>query len=90
MSFNVPMNTCLSCGIQANAATSVGYAPNKKPTPGDVTVCFKCGHIMLFGDKLELREPTAKEAYAIAGDKRILAIQHARKKFSDEDEGKEP
>lgn len=70
---------CLSCGKKLDGCTSV--ACDAMPSPGDVTICITCGHIMAFGDDLTLRELTDAEMYEIAGDERILAVQAARKKL---------
>lgn len=67
---------CLSCGIENDVATSVDG--DCSPEPGDVTVCFYCGHIMAYDDDLKLRELTREEQIAMAGDQRILAVQRAR------------
>jgi hypothetical protein len=72
----VPPMLCLGCGLTNTAATGVDNA--SAPDPGDVTVCIHCGHIMAFDETLHLRELTVQEQIAIAGDKRILAIQRAR------------
>jgi hypothetical protein len=47
------------------------------PSDGDVTVCFDCGHIMVFADG-RLRNPTDTEMHDIAGDPRIIKLQQAR------------
>jgi hypothetical protein len=75
----IPINFCLSCGERSDAATHVGNE-EATPIPGDITVCLYCGHVMAFGTELELRELTKDEAYMVAGDKRILAVQRARAK----------
>jgi hypothetical protein len=77
----VPPSMCLDCGRINDAATGVDHAegPDAAPQPGDVTVCFYCGHIMVFGDDLMLRNPTDAEIREIAGDARILAVQRARR-----------
>ena len=74
-----PESACSSCGTLNDAATSVDG--ERGPRPGSVTVCLQCGHIMAFDLDLRLRELTDKEAYAVAGDRRILAIQRGRKKL---------
>lgn len=51
---------------------------DERPTPGDITVCIYCGHIMAFADDLSFRELTGEEIHDIAGDERILDIQRAR------------
>ena len=74
-----PASACSSCGTFNDAATSVDG--DKKPDAGSITVCLWCGHIMAYDADLKLRELTDKEAHAVAGDKRILAIQRGRKKL---------
>ena len=46
--------------------------------PGDMSVCFYCGHLSVLGEDHRLREPTAREMYEAAGDKHILKVQAAR------------
>jgi len=57
-------------------------APRDTPlnvqSPGDATVCLTCGHLMVFGEDLLLRNPTDAEIVKFAGDKRLLAVQWAR------------
>jgi hypothetical protein len=79
-------NNCTACGVYLDSATNVrGYKLDEEmmPKPGDITVCIKCGHIMAFGDNLELRELTNQEAHDAAGDPDILAIQEARGAIKD-------
>ena len=73
----VPTSKCSDCGSENDSASSVDG--DNAPKQGSITVCLWCGHIMAFGKNLKLRELTKKEAYALAGDKRILMIQKARK-----------
>jgi hypothetical protein len=54
-----------------------------RPRPGNISVCIDCGHIMAFADDLTLRNLTDAEMIEIAGDKRILALQRARKMLAD-------
>ena len=79
---DIPASPCLSCGKRNDATTSC-FGDNV-PSAGDVTVCFYCGHIMVFNNDLTLRNPTNAEIRHIAGDRRILAVQRARKKISHE------
>ena len=67
-----------------DSANCVDENMDDAPSPGDITVCLHCGHIMAFDDGLKLRELTAEEAHEIAGDKRILTIQEARAKVMKE------
>jgi hypothetical protein len=72
----VGTNLCLSCGVDVDAATDP-FGENR-PSPGDATVCLYCGHIMIFGEGLKLRNLNDAEHKEFAGDKRILMIQRAR------------
>jgi hypothetical protein len=70
-------SACLACGKILDAASCIddtGHAPG----PGDITICFSCGHVMAFADDTSLRELTSDEMYTVAGNPVILAIQKAR------------
>lgn len=69
---------CLSCGKHLDACSGVETG-GRTPSPGDITICLYCGHLMAFSDTLGLRELTSAEAKEIAGDPRILAVQKARR-----------
>lgn len=83
MSFKMPRCNCLDCGYPMDAASNpfTGH----KPSPGDVSICLECGHIMVFKKNLTIRNPRGKEFHAIAGDERIIAIQKARVAIQDSD-----
>jgi hypothetical protein len=67
---------CLCCRKPLDGVTDpMGQA---MPSPGDVTICLYCGHLMAFGDGLTLRELSDEEIVDIAGDKTVLAMQRAR------------
>jgi hypothetical protein len=74
---DVTESVCISCGKKLNAATSID-ANNRPPDIGDFTICFYCGHIMVFGDELILRDPTVTEMWEIAGNKDLLKLQRVR------------
>jgi hypothetical protein len=77
MDTKVPQCACLDCSKSLDGAMSIFC--DARPTVGDITICIYCGHIMVFTNGLALRNPTRGEQIKIAGDKRILAIQRARK-----------
>lgn len=77
----VPTSRCLHCGRVNDAATPVD--DNATPEPGNITVCFVCGHIMAFDTEMKLRELTISEILEVAGDERILAVQRARKRMAE-------
>ena len=67
---------CLGCGKLLDAATGLNHDNN--PCPGDVSICFSCGHIQVYADDLSFRELNDEEMVDIAGDKRIVEFQTIR------------
>jgi Zn ribbon nucleic-acid-binding protein len=67
---------CPSCKKMLDGASAID--DDCEPSPGNVTICIYCGHIMAFADDLSFRELNDEEIRAVAGDKRILAVQRAR------------
>jgi hypothetical protein len=71
----LPPFCCLACGFVADLASGVvdQRARNKeiKPTPGDLSICFKCGHLAVFKADLTLRPLTGEERRAAAADFRV-------------------
>ena len=49
----IPPSTCPTCGDIHDAAVEV--AGRGRPRPGDLTVCFGCGTILVFTEKLAER-----------------------------------
>lgn len=72
----VPKSACTACGYGVDLATCVGS--DRAPQPGDITLCIKCGHIMAFGDDMQMRNLTDEEMREVASNKTILAIQRGR------------
>ena len=66
----LPKSHCTNCGTPTDGASCV--AEDRFPSPGDFTICIKCGHLMCFTDELGLREPTDAELVTIAGDDRLI------------------
>jgi hypothetical protein len=71
---------CPSCGKHLDACSGV-EAGGRSPSPGDITICLYCGHVMAFSDTLGLRDLTDDERRETAHDSRLLAIQKARKEM---------
>jgi hypothetical protein len=66
--------TCDNCGVQINAATSVGSLSDE-PVPGDASVCWYCGHLSIFEDSSgKLRPPTDKEREELMSNPHIKEI----------------
>jgi hypothetical protein len=62
----MPACPCLHCGKVVDAGMNV--INERRPGPGDYSICAYCGHLMVFAEDLMLREPTNAEIDAIAGD----------------------
>jgi hypothetical protein len=84
----IPLSKCLACGVNLDAATFTG-PEDKRPTPGAITICFYCGHIMAFAYDLTLRALTDEEMIEVAGHPTLLewcrVVQKARERRSDID-----
>lgn len=77
----VPEDFCSHCGKRFDRATDPLY--DKTPTPGAITICIDCGHVMAFAVDMHLRELTDEEMVDIAGNSEIRRIQAARGYVSD-------
>ena len=77
LGIKVPPSPCLGCGEINDMA---GTAADRDPEPGDITLCWYCGHFMVFADDLTLRNPTGAEMLIIAGDPELLRLQAMRAK----------
>ena len=75
----LPVRICKSCGNLNDAATPI--ESYERPTSGDVSVCFKCGHITMFTDNLTLRELTDEEMLEIAHEPRIQKLNVLRASY---------
>lgn len=53
----VPDSYCTACKHPLTGATEVNTGADPgPPTPGCYTFCIYCGHLMVFGDDLRLRD----------------------------------
>jgi hypothetical protein len=71
---------CVNCGHQMDAA--FGPFSDHAPKPGDFSICIRCRHLMVFGPKLKLREPTADERLEAAGDQEIVQTMNLLSKVA--------
>ena len=62
---------CLNCGTLLDGVSD-------SPSPGDITVCLTCGHIMAFAEDMNFRALTDDEIRMVAGDRRIVLINKLR------------
>lgn len=50
---------CPHCGYYQD--THAGATPEAKPSPGDASICWRCGKFSVYGDDMWLRQPTDDE-----------------------------
>lgn len=62
--YRVKPNICPNCGKTLDAATAC--EGDRKPAPGDFTVCIYCAIILRFDNDMNLREVTKEELAAFA------------------------
>ena len=59
---DLPDSPCPTCKRILNRASAEKMAI---PEPGDVTLCFRCGEILIFADNMHLRLPTQVELWGL-------------------------
>jgi endogenous inhibitor of DNA gyrase (YacG/DUF329 family) len=79
----MPEMRCTNCGKSLDRAA--GIDNDARPEPGDASICIECGHLMTWGENMELRDPTTDEIIEFAGDPRIIVAQRARKLAREEE-----
>lgn len=62
---------CLDCGSKVDEHTHVGG--NETPKPGDATLCWYCGSLMMYLtiEPLSFRKPTEEEFKELAGHQEL-------------------
>lgn len=82
----LPPCKCPTCGYKMDAATPAYFNAKVSPRPGDLSLCMKCGEMLVFtesltirilelNDMLQLKAVTQKEltnAQKLIREKRIL------------------
>lgn len=66
---------CLDCGMLISAASTC--EDERVPSPGDISICIHCGHIMIFNEDLTVRALTDAEVIEVAGNQEIILYQKA-------------
>jgi hypothetical protein len=69
--------TCPSCGSPLDSVSNANDNENHAPKEGDITVCFRCGHVLIYQEDGTVRNPTDKEIIEIAGDPDIIRMTNA-------------
>lgn len=70
-------SACLVCGYVVNALGTGDPNVEARPKPGDVTICMKCGAVMMLANDLTVRPMTEAEAAEITMDHAYM--EHLRK-----------
>jgi|HubBroStandDraft_6_1064221.scaffolds.fasta_scaffold647247_2 hypothetical protein len=84
----VTPSPCTNCGKVMDAASVAGKGDDT-PTPGDITICFYCHHLMAFADDMTIRDLTDEEIKECAGDPTLVVAMKALARFKQlEREGK--
>ena len=69
-SYHVPETFCLACNKPVDAAGPV--SGGRAPQAGDVSICFYCHHVSIYGDDMTPRDPTDEEIIDMAGDPELV------------------
>lgn len=77
----IPLSKCPLCGYEMDCVTCVD-TPDQAPRPGDLTICIKCGEVLVFTEELGLRIPTKEEYERYGNDDRIVAAQRIVRGFA--------
>lgn len=56
----LPVDHCPACGTLLDAASGV-RGEDIIPGPGDLSVCIRCGQMLIFNQRLRLRKATEKD-----------------------------
>lgn len=83
MTANITPSSCPTCGAIFDAATGLkdmAIADDLVPSPGDGTVCIRCGGLAVFDKRLALRRPTSAERRKLLRKPEVIAIHNAARK----------
>lgn len=58
--YPLPLSACPTCGYKMDAAASV-TDPSFRPRPEDISLCGKCGEVLIYPADLTLRAADLKD-----------------------------
>lgn len=70
----IPPYDCPSCGRRSLDRTA-SAAGEYRPKAGDITLCIRCGHALIFNADLTVRQPTAEERREIDADLDVALVR---------------
>jgi hypothetical protein len=76
MTTDTPKCRCLHCGKTLDAVS--GINTGDAPSPGSLTVCIRCGAVMVFADDLTVRGMTEKEMDYLCNDTKTMKTLASR------------
>jgi hypothetical protein len=85
--YELSNQVCPWCGHEVPLASEVterGELRARRPSPGDVTACIRCGEFSVFTDDLSLTKPDDETFLELANDPRVQAIRKAWTAMKDE------
>lgn len=77
MNANLPPAKCPGCSELVDDATAIN-GPDRRPAPGDVTVCAYCTSFCIFTDDLQLRLLTMQEISELDDEARNTMVRARR------------
>lgn len=70
----VPLSKCPNCGYKLDACTATKPGPDVRPSPGDASVCYRCGEILVFDERLRIVRPTPQQLAELRASKKLWRI----------------
>ncbi len=79
MSAKVPDSNCYKCNLLLDRSTYI-FGDDVQPYPGCISVCLKCGSVLIFDHELKQRKPTGAEVVLIRKTPRAMReLRQARR-----------
>lgn len=72
----IPLSRCPGCGKDLHLTTCVNAPEDTRPSPGDQTVCIRCGGLLVFTANLGVRAMTVYEFESLPKSTQTL-LTHA-------------
>ncbi len=70
----MPSRSCPVCKYEMDAATCISEK-KAKPSEGDLTLCLKCGEILIYGPEFKLGIPEIKDLFNLPSETSELLMR---------------